>query len=461
MFIELTILIIFAIVLAIISKVPPFKELFINSSIYQRLFYFILFFAALFPIVERYYSVPVRLGIVKAVMLTLLLFTYCIRIIKHREYTEYSDIKLFVIVYLLFVISFLCVLTKDVVIGGIQINMIPEIFMSYVYYPLVALFTYKEFKNVKIVKNFMRLVLYLAIIMGIIGLLQYILGPVFLESTGMAVIKEGAPVPSYNYATSVNEIKIFRVFSTLNDQQAYAAFLMLSLISILYFYIVDTKNKYIGFLVLSGFTLFSLLTTLSLTVILAVFLIPCCYVVLKFILEKKIDKKIVLLILFLGITLSVGLLNSKMRSTILSRLSYKKGTVAARRDYFSTGVNAFVKQPMGYGLSKSAMNSTGSSADCYWLWALLQMGIITFIFYISIYAYPILKLLFLSCRYGQTLPSNRSVMAYLILSLLMVNLFYLNLSNNPMKTGPANLVFWAIVGIALNKDLWIGTNNAQ
>jgi len=439
----------------LLLHMPPFGKIYYSSNIWQRMCYFVLFFASVFPIIERYFSfaLPIRLGVIKAGMLTAILFLYLLSIFIGKPYKICRSLWAFIVIYTIFVAGFVFMLINDVIDASVTISFAFEIYMSYAYYILIVFFAYNEFKETEAIENMLTMVIYIAILMSVVGLIQFIVGPVILQNTGMHVIREGwGQRPSMKGADRVEDIDHFRVFSTLTDHQAYGAFLFIALV-VLFYYMVSYKISKRNVL-LSLFFIFSMLTTYSLTIFFAFLLFVLLFFSLKVILELKVPKKVILVVSLLMVLFIMSFSFQDFRELLVSRLNLQNSTLYYRLNFFRNGIVAFMGYPWGYGFAITKLQAMGTNADCFWMWTLLQVGVLLFFVYVLLYLGPIVYLCNVIRKYKTKLSVTKRKMAYVLLSLFMVNLLFLNFSNGHMGTGPNNMIFWILTGISLNKSFW-------
>lgn len=452
----IAILVGFLSIVIFVLKSKFFRNFYLTSTKWQLSYYFIICFAVVFPLLERYYQSPIDFGMIKVFLLTILFSIYIFSVLIGKTYKVHRSIWYFFLIYSLFLVGFLYMLISDIADDKVSAFESLMVFMMYAYYPVIVFFAYNEFKRTKAIENMLNLVLYLAIFMSVVGFFQWFVGPVFLASTGMEIIREGygGQAPMVNtMVKNVEDIVHFRVFSTLNDHYAYAAFLLLAVVSILYYIDMFKKNR--KYIVILALVLFSVISTYSIAALIGISLLLIAFISKEPILEGRIVNKsifrlFIFLILCFGIIILTGF-EERLRST----LTLSSGTLLARSRFFSAGITGFLKNPFGYGFSiRELTKGVAISADCFWLWALLQLGIIVFIPFSLLYIYPMLNLYF-QLRHKKRISRGKLKIIYLFFSLLVVNTFFLNFANNLMSTGPSNLIFWSVVGISLNNKFWL------
>ncbi|MBX3012082.1 MAG: hypothetical protein KF832_11275 [Caldilineaceae bacterium] len=338
------------------------------------------------------------------------------------------------------------------------------------------------------IDRWLQLLIWAGIVAACFGIVQRVLGPARLSMLGISsdtLLASMAFLPADNPETGFLDLeKGLRVFSFFDTHHAFSGFLVLSILAL---QIQKLRNRVKGSfywpsmaLMWAGmtvtFNLTNLLTCLLTLSMLTILQHGGRFVSLLRIASSKRFWQIGIALFFILLITVVAY--SPLRNRLVGIFDVRQGSSTAggsfayRLEGLVSGIHAIIDYPLGFGLY---LNSTYGgqtnpelnhyarvdgyftsrgvffSGDNWFQWLMVQIGLPGFILYASLFWIPIGW-----GWYWRNRLRNRDwrIIAHGCLALLIV-VFVAGISNSPILAfPPANLLFWAMVGLLIKAPVW-------
>jgi hypothetical protein len=351
----------------------------------------------------------------------------------------------------------------------------------------LAVLVYLRTKPTQI-DRWLKMLIWAGIVAASFGIIQRVLGPARLSMLGISsdvLLSSMAFLPANNPETGFLDLEQgLRVFSFFDTHHAFSGFLVLSILALQIqrlrgrvkrsFYWLSMAIMWAGMAV--TFNLTNLLTCLLTLAILTILQRGGQFTSLLRIASSKRFWQISISIFF--IVLITITTYTPLRNRLVGIFDIRQGSASAggsfayRLEGLVSGVQAIVDYPLGFGLylnttyggqSNPELNhyarvdgyftSRGVffSGDNWFQWLMVQIGLPSFALYAALFMVPI----WWGWRWRNRIR-NRDwrIIAHGSLALTIV-VFIAGISNSPILAfPPANLLFWAMVGILLKAPVW-------
>lgn len=330
---------------------------------------------------------------------------------------------------------------------------------------------------------FLKVLVWAGIAAALFGITQSLLGPQFLAAHGIDVYSP----TRFSFLDSVNPesghhdfTNGFRAFSFFSSHHAFSAFLVFSIVALHILYKTRKVNRIFYFI--SSLCMWSgMAITYNLTNI-----FTCIFILLlteyfqsiqnykisfQFIFKRKFWRNLISIVMLCIIVISPF---ESVRNRFLGIFDYSPisagagGSLFSRTIFIKNGLDALAENPMGLGLyhgyNKAGTGAPGYtrenffeendlvfSADAYFLWLLVQIGLPCFLLYFLLMAYPV----FWALKERRRLrDSHLRITFFSLLSITMVTIL-MGVSNSPILVfPPSNLLIWSAIGIMLKIPSW-------
>jgi hypothetical protein len=331
----------------------------------------------------------------------------------------------------------------------------------------------------------LRLLVWTGIVAAIWGVIQRLIGPSALASLGFnfggGLFFLNADIPETGFLDLVGG---FRAFSFFDTHHAFSAFLILSVIALQILrsqqrigrraYLISMAMMWSGFAV-----------TFNLTNILTGLLALVFFVLLDQSKRKSISRVLLNKRLW-STAISVAVLGAivvfaiePLRNRIMGAFEVRQsastagGSLAYRLEGLTSGVQAIVDYPLGFGLWLSPLSLTVTtidpfgeyarvngyfaskqiffSGDNWFQWLMVQVGLPGFALYALLFIIPI----YLGWKQRKRIRNSElGVLSNGLLALMMAT-FIAGVSNSPILAfAPSNLLIWGIAGILMKIPSW-------
>jgi hypothetical protein len=421
-------------------------------------------------------------GPLKYFLMSLLLLKYISKIFVENKTSLNSGMRLWLGIWLLNLVVFSFLIAEAIItepryrpIGAIQTFGIGNM--------LLCIMVYFD-SNQRQVFSALKIFVWFGVLAALFGILQRLLGPPFLTALGFDLFDSNAFafLGSANMETNHLDVeKGFRAFSFFASHHAFSAFLILSTLSLQILRLQNKITSGLYFLILSIF-LGGFIVTFNLTNLISCILILIIAAILQYakklkslfkvFLRKSVLRNIVILILVSACTI---IFIEPLRDRVAGIFEVSENNAGAggsmyhRLEFISSGLNALSEHPLGLGLnlqqisdSKSilsgfarhnfiAENNLPFSADSWFLWLLVQLGLPLGILYFLLFIIPLI----VGWKSRNIIKNkNLEIISHGILALLFVT-FLGGISNSPILVfPPCNLFVWAAVGLLLKIPSW-------
>lgn len=425
-------------------------------------------------------------GVAKYGILGLMLLGYAARVAQGEPVKANAAMRLWVLIWILLwvIAAFLMVEASLVDNRYSPIATIQQLGISNM---LLAILVYLRAKPTQI-DRWLRLLIGSAILAAVFGIIQRALGPDRLSILGIsqdALFSGLAFLPTNNPETRFLDLKQgLRAFSFFDTHHAFSGFLVLSILALQIqqlrgrvkrsFYWLGMAIMWAGMAV--TFNLTNLLTCL---LTLAFFTIlqrgGRLTSLLRIVSSKRFWQISVSTFFIVLITIAAY---APLRNRLVGIFDIRQGSASAggsfayRLEGMVSGIQAIVDYPLGFGLflnsTYGAQTTTDLnryarvngyftnrgiffSADNWFQWLMVQIGLPGFALYAALFLLPI----WWGWRWRNRIRSRDwRIIAHGCLALLIV-VFIAGISNSPILAfPPANLLFWAMVGILLKAPVW-------
>lgn len=421
-------------------------------------------------------------GPLKYSLMTLLLLKYFLKILIEKKTSLHSGMRIWLGVWTLNFVAFLFLIGEAMIaepkykaIGAIQTFGIGNMLLCIIVY---------FGSNQRQISSALKLFVWLGVFAALFGIVQRLLGPLALSAIGFDLYDS----TSYAFLSSTNvetrhlDIeKGFRAFSFFASHHAFSAFLILSTLSL---QILRLQNKIasglyflISSIFLAGFIVTFNLTNLFSCVLILIFEASFQYAknlkgFFKGFLRKSVLRNI--LVLLALSTCAIGFIDP-LRDRVAGIFDVSQynagagGSLYSRLNFVSSGLIALSEHPMGLGLrlqqisdSKDILsgyarnnyfeeNNLPFSADSWFLFLLVQLGLPFGILYFLLFLVPII----VGWRTKNTIQNKDLRIIFHGLLALLIVVFLGGVSNSPILVfPPSNLFIWAAVGILLKIPSW-------
>lgn len=352
---------------------------------------------------------------------------------------------------------------------------------------VLALLIYLRARPVHIDKWF-RIIIGAGILAAIFGIVQRILGPARLSLFGIsqdALLASLAFLPINNPETGFLDIRSgLRAFSFFDTHHAFSGFLVLSILALQMQWLCRRiKPLYYWssmFILWAGMAVtFNLTNILTCGLALFIFSVLQRGGRLGAIFRLAKSRR------FLQITVSIAFIGflaiaayAPLRNRVVGIFDIRQGAAGAggslayRLEGLTSGLQAMLDYPFGFGLFLNATYSIQSntelnryarvngyfaergiffSGDNWFQWLMVQVGLPAFLLYALLFLIPI----FWGWRWRNRILDHDWRIILQGLLALVITVFIAGVSNSPILAfPPTNLLFWGIVGLLLKIPVW-------
>lgn len=392
-------------------------------------------------------------GIVKSVLIGILFLISLIYIFKNKKSLP-TVFKFWISVYIFFVMFIVLLIIEAKNIEDINVaNVLQNFSLVNMLVVIFALFNASE----RIENLTIDLLILLGKVVSVIAIIQWILFTYYSVNVNDVLASK-----SFNILYD----GILRASGTFYNHYGLSAFL--SVVIILYVTKSIYHKKYFSYYT---FILFNtaILITFNLTALLLT-IIGCIFSGCIYIRRNSIRLSligIVNLFIFIFIFILILIITPGIKDRILSTLDYSESTVGAgnslyiRNEYIKNGLDILMDSPNGIGLSltdtskeeyedmgyvRSGFMKYDISADAWFLWLAVQIGIF-FSFILSLlYAIPF----FYGIKISQKIPSHLQWRLTAFTSTLFIILIGSFSNSAILNYPPSNIIIWWEVGVILS-----------
>jgi len=430
-------------------------------------------------IVFKFLPSPSLWGPLKYAIMFLMLCGYCLRMLLGKVPALNTGVKIWLLAWFLNLFMFIALIleAKNSMPDFNPISTIQSFGIGNMFLVLIV-YIYTKPNDVVV---FLKILVWAGIIAALFGVAQRIAGPPVLAAIGIDIFDP----KTFAFLDTLDRTAEygggFRVFSFFASHHAFSGFLIFSTISLKILHINGQVKK--GFynvalvLLWSGFAVTYNLTNILTCILVLLFFSYLAEserlsVIYKILLKKKFWK----LLLFYGFVASISILSiESLRNRFFSIFVVSTQTAGAGGSLYSrilfilNGLNALVNNPMGLGLNLAGtgsikttvtgyartdfftLNNLDFSGDSWFLWLLVQVGILGFGFYLFLFLHPVIwgwrKRAFIY-------NSNLRAIFLGILALVTVTVVA-GVSNSPILCfTPTNTLIWAAVGVLYKIPVW-------
>jgi hypothetical protein len=351
---------------------------------------------------------------------------------------------------------------------------------------LMCVIVYLNVKQTHI-NTFLKILTWSGIVAALVGVVQIILGPVRLVSMGINVLDANSFASLAADDVGEGFVNLLRTFSFFASHHGFSAFLIIAIMGLQVLRFsrnVTKRSSVIGMTIMwiGMATTFNLTNILFCTMTLMLFVYlhytNATLALQRIFLRKTFWKTILLILVILPIVLATV---EPVRKRVFGAFDFREGAQSAggslylRHIYISNGIQALMNHPLGLGLNLSVINNSkydmkgysrgdyfseqnlGFSADCWFLWLFVQLGVFGFLLYILCFLIPIIW----GWSQREKIANAESMILFYGLLSLLVFTIIAGISNSPtLVYSPSNLLIWAAAGLLMKVPSW-QTNNSQ
>jgi hypothetical protein len=320
--------------------------------------------------------------------------------------------------------------------------------LAYAFLPIIV---YYQTKNVNWHIGLLKLLFYTGMLLAIIGIIQWIVGPDWLQKIGMNL---SIGMEEFHFTVDPRTGRqFFRVFSTLSSHYDLAGFMDLTIPVALALYWIK-KIRLTTFILSVACMAIALLATFNNTgwFVLLVTLALAVWQVNRIsnrsirISKKKMNLIIAgTFILFLAFVF----LSTAFRERIASSLTFGRysPSLSSRLTFLENSVDALKMKPWGWGFNLGQLQALSVSMDLFLIYVLVVGGGFFFFFYALLYALPVW---FGWKSIKQVASSNKELFIFYVImwSWIASGALIGTLSNAQVtNSSPSNLLFWSAIGL--------------
>jgi hypothetical protein len=421
-------------------------------------------------------------GPLKYFLMALLLCRYLPKILIEMRLYLNSGIRLWLVVWLLNWVIFIMLVIEAMIaepkykpIGALQNFGMANMFLGIMVY-----FDSRPRQVIRMLYVFV----WFGVLAALFGIIQRALGPSILSALGFDLFAPNsfAFLNSTNMETQHRDIENgLRAFSFFASHHAFSAFLIFSTLSL---QIVRLQNRISSllYMVILCILFGGFIVTFNLTNLFSCILILLLFAFLqhtqklsafyRFFLKKSVWRNFMVFTIIGICTLA---LLEPLRNRFVGIFDIGAhnpgagGSLYSRMEYVSNGLEALAENPLGLGFTLQQISDPLSSlkgyarenyfeehnlsfsGDSFFLWLLVQLGLIFGAAYFLLFLVPII--------YGWRLKNaiqdkNLRIIFHGILALLIITVIG-GISNSPILVfPPSNLFIWAAVGLLFKIPSW-------
>jgi len=425
-------------------------------------------------------------GVIKYGLLGLMLLGYGAKVLQGQPVKVNIAMRLWLVIWFLFWIIVAFLMAEAYLANGSYrpigtIQQLGIINMS------LAFLVYLRAKPTQI-DRWLKVLIWAGIVAACFGIIQRVLGPVRLSMLGISsdvLLTSMAFLPANNPETGFLDLEQgLRVFSFFDTHHAFSGFLVLSILALQIQQLrgrVKRSFYWFGMAIMwAGMTVtFNLTNLLTCLLTLSIFTIlqrgGRLISLLRIVSSKRFWQISVSMFFIILITIATY---APLRNRLVGIFDVRQGSASAggsfayRLEGLVSGIQAIIDYPLGFGLY---LNSTYGgqtnpelnhyarvdgyftsrgvffSGDNWFQWLMVQIGLPGFALYAALFLVPI----WWGWRWRNRIRNpDWRIIVHGCLALLIV-IFIAGISNSPILAfPPANLLFWAMVGILLKAPVW-------